>query len=49
MPKIPCEVLYEQAAEALGELLFGNRDTSAADPTPVMLLTALERLAKLKT
>ena len=41
--------LHKQAAETLGELLFGNRNAFAADPTPVTLLTDPERLAKLKT
>jgi hypothetical protein len=41
-------VLYKQVAEALGELVFGDRDPSVADPTPVTLLTNPERLAKLK-
>jgi hypothetical protein len=40
--------LHKQAAEAHGELLLGNRDGSARDPTPVTLLTGSERLAKLK-
>jgi hypothetical protein len=42
-------VLYKQAAEAFGEFLFGSRDASAADPTPVTLLTDPEQMAKLKT
>ena len=40
--------LQKQAAEALGELLFGDPDGPAADPTPVTLPSNPEELAALK-
>jgi hypothetical protein len=40
--------LQKQAAEALGELLFGAQNGSAADSTPVTLLSNPEELSALK-
>ena len=40
--------LQEQAAEALGELLFGPQDGAAEDPTPVTFLSDPDQLAALK-
>ncbi len=40
--------LQKQAAEALGELLFGTQDGAFGDPTPVTLPSDPDRLAELK-
>ena len=40
--------LQNQAAEALGELLFGTQDGTYGDSTPVTLPSNPERLAELK-